>query len=84
MKITYEIQVQAQCPVNPSDTDLYAFTIESERLIEVEKITAFFQANAGKHQLFQEVLTQECAVTLGARVRSVGWHSGVKVTCEAP
>lgn len=82
MKNTYEIEVRAQCPVNPSDTDLYAFTIESEALIEVEKITAFFAANAGEKNVFQEALTQKCAVTLGARVRSVGYHSGVKVTCE--
>lgn len=84
MKNTYEIQVRAQCPVNPTDTDLYQFTIESESIIEVEKITAFVQENAGKKEIFQETLTNQCAVTLGARVTSVGWHSGVKVTCSAP
>lgn len=84
MKNTYEYQVRAQCPVNPTDTDLYAFTLESEAIIEVEKIVAFFEANAKEKSVFQEALTQKCAVTLGARVRSVGWHSGVKVVCEAP
>ena len=84
MKCTYAIEVRAQCPVNPSDTDLYFFTIESESLIEVEKITAFFKANAGQEKVFQEALTQKCAVTLGARATSVGWHSGIKVTCVAP
>jgi hypothetical protein len=84
MKNTYEYEVRAQCPVNPTDTDLYAFTLESETIIEVEKIVGFFKANAGKNETFQETLTQQCAVTLGARVRSVGWHSGVKVVCEAP
>lgn len=84
MKNTYEIQVRAQCPVNPSDTDLYAFTITSGSLIEVEKIAAFFAANAGNKNVFQEALTQQCAVTLGAHVRSEGWHSGIKVVCEAP
>lgn len=84
MKCRYEYQVRAQCPVVPTDTDLYQFTIESESLIEVEKITAFFAANAGKKETFQEALTQQCAVTLGARVKSEGWHSGIKVTCEAP
>lgn len=84
MKNTYEIQVRAQCPVNPNDTDLYAFTIESESLIKVEKITAFFATNAGKKNVFQETLTQQCAVTLGAKVTSIGWHSGIKVTCIAP
>jgi hypothetical protein len=84
MKCFYEIQVRAQCPVNPSDTDFYAFTIESETLIEVEKITGFFAANAGTKEQFQEALTQMCAVALGAQVTSVGIHSGVKVTCTAP
>lgn len=80
----YEVEVRAQCPVNPSDTDLYAFTIESEALIEVEKIVEFFKAKAGAQKVFQEALTQQCAVTLGARVTSVGYHSGVKVTSVAP
>ena len=84
MKNTYQIEVRAQCPVNPSDTDLYAFTIESESLIEVEKIVEFFKSNAGAKNVFQEALTQKCAVTLGAKVTSVGWHSGVQVTCAAP
>lgn len=84
MKNKYEIEVRAQCPVNPSDTDLYQFTIESETIIEVEKIVGFFGENAGKREVFQETLTQQCAVTLGARVTSVGIHSGVKVTCVAP
>jgi hypothetical protein len=80
----YDIEVRAQCPVNRNDTDLYAFTIESQTLIEVEKIAAFFAANAGQNNVFQEVLTQQCAVTLGAKVTSIGWHSGIKVTSEAP
>jgi hypothetical protein len=83
VKNTYEIQVRAQCPVNSSDTDLYDFTICSHNMIEVEKIAEFFQKNIGK-KIFQEVLTQQCAVTIGARVISVGWHSGIKVICEAP
>ena len=78
------IEVRAQCPVNPQDTDLYQFNIESESLIEVEKIAGFFEKHAGTAETFQEVLTQNCAVTLGARVTSVGWHSGIKVTCHAP
>jgi len=84
MKCRYDVEVRAQCPVNPTDTDLYQFAIESETLIQVEKILAFFKANAGKEEVFQEDLTQQCAVTLGAHVTSVGWHSGIKVTCHAP
>lgn len=84
MKNVYEVEVRAQCPVNSDDTDLYAFTIESEALIEVEKIKAFIKDNAGAAKVFQEALTLKCAVALGARVTSVGYHSGVKVTCVAP
>jgi hypothetical protein len=84
MLCRYDVEVRAQCPVNPSDTDCYAFTIESESMIEVEKITAFFADNARLKNIFQEALTQRAAVTLGARVTSVGWHSGVRVTCIAP
>ncbi len=84
MKCVYEVEVRAQCPVNPGDTDLYAFTIESRSLIEVERITAFFAKHAGRNRQFQEALTRLCAVSLGATVTSVGIHSGVKVTCTAP
>lgn len=84
MKNTYEVQVRAQCPVNPEDTDLYNFTIRSESIIEVEKIAAFFEANAGAKNVFQETLTRKCATALGASVRSEGVHSGIKVVCEAP
>ena len=84
MKNSYQLDVRAQCPVNPSDTDLYAFTIESESLIQVEHILKFFEDNAKQKNIFQEALTQKCAVTLGAKVTSIGYHSGVKVTCVAP
>ena len=80
----YDVQVRAQCPVTPADTDLYAFTIESEEIIEVEKIAAFFADKAGQNNVFQEVLTQQCSVALGAKVTSVGWHGNVKVTCTVP
>jgi hypothetical protein len=84
MRCIYEIEVRAQCPVELNLTDIYTITIESRQLIEVEKIVEFFQLWAGKKEVFQEVLTKQCASTLGARVSSVGWHSGVKVTCHAP
>lgn len=80
----YEMEVRAQCPVNPQDTDLYQFTIESESMIKVEDIIGFFDVNAGQKHVFQEALTLRAATTLGARVISIGYHSGVKVTCCAP
>ena len=84
MKNIYEIEVRAQCPVQATDTDRYEFTIESASMIQVETITEFFATNAGTAEVFQEELTRLAAVTFGAKVRSIGWHSGVKVTCEAP
>jgi hypothetical protein len=84
LKTTYEIEVRAQCPVNPSDTDLYSFQITSQSIIEEESIVRFFAEHAGHRTVFQETLTQQCAVALGAHVRSVGTHSGVLVTCCAP
>jgi hypothetical protein len=84
MKNTYRIEVRAQCPVNPSDTDLYQFEFESETIIEVERILEFFAKEAGKKEVFQEDLTRLAAVTLGAHVKSIGWHSGVQVICCAP
>lgn len=84
MKNTYEIEVRAQCPVNNEDVDVYVFIITAQEIIEVERITAFFREHAGNRDVFQEELTRLAAVRLGARVRSFGTHSGVKVTCEAP
>lgn len=84
MKNTYELKMRAQCPVNQTDVDLYDFTIESDEIIEVEQILRFVRDHAGDQKVFQEDLTQKCAVTLGAKVRSVGYHSGVRVVCEAP
>ena len=81
MKNTYRIQVQAQCPVTLSETDVYAFTIESESVIRAEVIREFFSLHAGDREVFQEHLTQLAAVTLGARVTSVGQHRDVEITC---
>jgi hypothetical protein len=84
MKNTYKIQVKAQCPVNPSDTDLYHFSIESDNLIPVEKIVTFFNKHAGNKKTYQERLTHMAAVSLGAKVTSVGVHSNVLVECVCP
>lgn len=84
MKNLYEFEVRAQCPVNPTDVDLYSFTVESQEIIEVERIDAFMREHAGEVNVFQEDLTRKAAVTLGAKVTSVGYHGRFKVTCVAP
>lgn len=84
MKNIYQIQVKAQCPVNPLDTDLYHFSIESDHFIPVEKISNFFFENAGAKETYQEILTQKAAVALGAKVTSIGVHSNITVKCVCP
>lgn len=84
MRCHYELKVRARCPVEPSREDAYDFIIESESMIEVEKINAFMEKNAWDKEVFQEVLTENCADHLRAQVTSIGWHSGIKVTCIAP
>ena len=80
---TYRIEVRAVCPVVDGERDLYAVTVESESMIEVETIIAFFK-QYGEQKIFQEELTRKAATHLGAKVTTVGSHSGVTVTCVAP
>jgi hypothetical protein len=79
MIVTHEIQVYGHCPVDGGG-DSYAVTFTTMSLIKVEDIIAV--VNAIKWPVFQEEMTQQLAHKLGCRVRSVGYHSGVKTTCE--
>lgn len=81
---TYEHRVVARCPVDPAVFDVYDFVIQSPDIIHAEDILRFFKEHAGDRTIFQEDLTMKCASALQARVVSVGWHSGIKATCEAP
>lgn len=80
---TYELEVRAMCPIHAHLTDVYQVTIRSDSLIEVEKILSVF-GQYSTRQIFQEKLTDEVAVILGASVETVGTHAGVKVRCVAP
>jgi len=80
---TYCLEVRAVCPVVDGERDLYQVTVESESMIEVELIISFFK-QYGEQKIFQEELTRKAATNLGARVTTVGNHSGVTVTCRAP
>lgn len=83
MRCIYKFKARAKCPVDPSKTDVYKFRVVSPGLIPVERILEFLEKNAGENAIFQEELTEKCALALGAAVTSVGWHSGVKVECSA-
>lgn len=79
----YELEIRAVCPVVDGEIDVYQARIESATTIEVERILAFF-AKYAKEKIFQEDLTLKAATSIGAKVQTVGFHSGVKVTCTAP
>lgn len=83
MTNTYCLQVRTACPVTDGETDLYAVTIQSESMIQVEAILAFF-AKYTDQKIFQEDLTRRAATALGARVETVGIHSSVTVRSSAP
>jgi len=79
----YELEVRAVCPVVDGEIDVYQARIESQSTIPVERILAFFAAHKDE-KIFQEDLTRKAATTIGAKVQTIGVHSGVKVTCTAP
>ena len=71
------------CPIHNELIDLYKVVIRSAVIIPVERILATF-ARYESRQIFQEALTQEVAVILGAEVLTVGVHSGIEVISHAP
>ena len=81
MKVIYELQACAPCPV-ASATDVYQLTVRSDHMIEVERINAAVE-RLTKEAIFQEDLTELLAKMLDATSESIGWHSGVKVTCTS-
>jgi len=83
MQNTYTLEVRAACPVHDGEKDLYHVTVTSQALIEVELIIAFFD-RFKTQKIFQEELTCKAATALGARVETIGIHSGVTVHCVAP
>lgn len=79
----YELEVRAICPIHADLIDVYRVTVRSSALIQVETILECFKKYETQ-QIFQEVMTREAAVKLGAEVETVGIHAGVTVICRAP
>jgi hypothetical protein len=79
--VTHEFTASCRCPVDQGP-DHYEVRIETGREIAVETILAAAQALAETAQ-FQERFTQSLARQIGARVTTIGYHSGVKTTCSA-
>ncbi len=59
--------------------DCYEVTIESGSPIQVEEILRV--SRAAPNPIFQESLADYLRNNLGASVKIVGWHYGIKITC---
>ena len=79
MKVTHDVRVYGRCPVD-GKSDYYDVTVTTMKVIKVEDIIAVVEAI--KWPVFQEEMTQQLANSLGCSIRSVGYHSGIKTTCE--
>ncbi len=77
MLVKHYLTVTAECPVD-GKPDRYEAVIECSRIVKVEDILAL--AVLGK--MFQEDATQHIARSLGVKVTTTGYHSGVKTVCE--
>lgn len=78
----YETRLVAACPVDDKP-DVYDVTFESADTIPVERILEAMQPYA-ERKAYQEDITAELARELKCHVTSVGYHSGVKTTVQAP
>jgi hypothetical protein len=81
MITTHELWTQCTCPVDQS-TDTYLVQVQTTRMLPVEEILAAARA-LREVAIFQEEYTQRLARQLGARVTTLGYHSGVRTRCVA-
>lgn len=82
MICTYQTRIIATCPTD-GRPDVYEATLVSEATIEVERILEAIAPYATE-AAFQEGITASLARALRCKVVTVGYHSGVKTTVEAP
>lgn len=74
----YSIKFQSECPVN-GDCIEYSLTIESENLIQVEKIKDEIKSyTRGFHETFADKLYEK----FGGKQFMVAIHGGVKIETE--
>lgn len=78
----YETTIVAACP-SDGKPDVYEATFISDDTIMCERI---LEATRGwaTVKAFQETMTADLARELRCKVITVGYHSGVKTTVEAP
>lgn len=77
MIVRHHLTITAECPVD-GKPDRYDAVIECGRVVKVEDILAL--ATLGR--MYQEEVTVHIARTLGVKVTTTGYHSGVKTICE--
>lgn len=75
-----ELTATCSCPVDDG-LDVYEVTIVTSRIIPVETVKSVIEIQGNTKQ-FQELFTSNVARELGVKVITVGWHSGIKTTCE--
>lgn len=78
----YETRIVAACPVDDKP-DVYEATFISDDTVQVERILEAV-AKYATEKAYQEIITADLARQLRCRVITVGYHSGVKTTVEAP
>jgi NADPH-dependent 7-cyano-7-deazaguanine reductase QueF len=78
--VRHSLTITAACPVD-GKPDHYEAVVECSRVVKVEDILAVVDGLKAQ-RIFQEELTQELARSLGAKVTTTGYHSGVKTVCE--
>ena len=81
-KNIYRFRFNAICPVDTSVIDGYDALITSRDVIPVEKILEAVELLT-KAPVFQEHITIKLALSLRAKVETVGTHSGVLVKAIA-
>jgi hypothetical protein len=78
----YSLTIRCACPVDEL-SDVYQSEFESAVTIKVEDILeAVRPFESGR--MFQEDLTASLARTLGCKVTTRGYHSGVETVIVAP
>jgi hypothetical protein len=82
MRVKHELVGSAICPVDLLP-DSYNITVESKSIIPVEKLLQIV-SNLKGQVIYQEEYTMFLSRTLGCKIKTVCYHSGVKteVVCE--
>ena len=78
MRVRHELTVQAKCPVD-NKRDVYTCYVYARGVVKVEDILAAVQElTKDDRPVFQEAFTQDLHRALACKVKTVGYHSGVK------